>query len=492
MNMFRTGWVVGCVLAAAWAMPCAAATLYVDLGSASPAPPYGTWATAAHTVQAAIGAASSGDEVVVAAGTYLLGSEVLIPAGKTLWLRSATSRGAILDGQGTWNCLRVAAEGTVVEGFAFRNGYSSGYGGGVSLNATAVLRDCLIENNRAWGAAGLMVNFNRSVVEDCTIVGNIADYWGGGVVLYNNATATVQRCTITDNVSSNYAGGVAYQGAGTVSECWIADNWAMVGDGGGVHMASGGGHLINTVLVGNRSESTGGGAYVSDGYFANCTVVANSAALQGGGVKAYDSEIWNTIAYYNGAPTGTNVALFSSTLNYSCVNPNVGATSITDEPGFVDLAGRNFRLLPASACIDAGSDAPPVGTDLDGNQRPLPGSPGALARYDMGAYEYAYGWDVGYVDLGGGWRRLGWFGDYVPMGNDGWIWHNKHGFFFVAQGSDQSSVWLYAQDMGWLWTGDTTYPFLYRQNDGAWLWYNGATGPRWFRNMATGAWESRP
>jgi hypothetical protein len=47
-------------------------------------------------------------------------------------------------------------------------------------------------------------------------------------------------------------------------------------------------------------------------------------------------------------------------------------------------------------------------------------------------------------------------------------------------------------DMGWMWTGKATYPFLYRHNDGAWLWYNGAVNPRWFRNMTTGQWESRP
>ena len=34
------------------------------------------------------------------------------------------------------------------------------------------------------------------------------------------------------------------------------------------------------------------------------------------------------------------------------------------------------------------------------------------------------GWDVGFQPLGGNWRRLSWFGDYIPMGSDGWIWHN--------------------------------------------------------------------
>ncbi len=104
----------------------------------------------------------------------------------------------------------------------------------------------------------------------------------------------------------------------------------------------------------------------------------------------------------------------------------------------------------------------------------------------------ARAWDTGYQDLGNGWRRLDWFGDYVPMGTDGWIWHNRHGFFYVASSAAPESIWLYARDMGWLWTSHTLYPFLFRHQDQAWLWYNGATNPRWFRNMTTGQWESLP
>jgi hypothetical protein len=113
-------------------------------------------------------------------------------------------------------------------------------------------------------------------------------------------------------------------------------------------------------------------------------------------------------------------------------------------------------------------------------------SPIAQAYFSIG------GWDVGYQDLGGGWRRLAWFGDYVPMGGAGWIWHNKHGFFHIPANATPQSIWLYSQDMDWLWTGNTTYPYLFRGSDGAWLWFNGSSNPRWFLNMATEQWESRP
>ena len=99
-------------------------------------------------------------------------------------------------------------------------------------------------------------------------------------------------------------------------------------------------------------------------------------------------------------------------------------------------------------------------------------------------------WDAGHQSLGGGWRRLAWFGDYIPMG--GWIFHHRHGFWYPATVSTPQSIWFFTQDMGWLWTSSTLYPFLYRQADGAWPWYNGSSSPRWFRNMTAGQWEYWP
>ena len=99
-------------------------------------------------------------------------------------------------------------------------------------------------------------------------------------------------------------------------------------------------------------------------------------------------------------------------------------------------------------------------------------------------------WDAGYTDIGGGWRRLTWFGDYTPMGGAGWIWHNKHGFLYSPSSNTPQSIWFFANGRGWLYTGNTTNPFLYRASPAAWLWYNGSTNPRWFRNMSSGQWES--
>ena len=101
-------------------------------------------------------------------------------------------------------------------------------------------------------------------------------------------------------------------------------------------------------------------------------------------------------------------------------------------------------------------------------------------------------WDEGAQSLGGGWRRLAWFGDYVPMGGDGWIWHSKHGFLFVPASGTPQNIWMFTGDQGWLWTSSTQYPFLYRSDPASWLWYNGSSNPRWLMNMTAGRWESWP
>ena len=109
-------------------------------------------------------------------------------------------------------------------------------------------------------------------------------------------------------------------------------------------------------------------------------------------------------------------------------------------------------------------------------------------------------WDYQHVNFGDGWCWTDWFGFYAPMGDwtwvgergYGWLWHEKHGFFYLPDGQLLDETWLFANDMGWLWSGDGIYPFLYRQEDETWLWYDGGTNPRRFFNFTTEQWESLP
>ena len=478
-----------CILGLAFAGVSSGATRYVNVSNATPASPYLTAQSASTNIQLAIDVAVNGDEILVEPGAYRIRESVEVPFNKRLTLRSVERRSAVIDAQRLCRGMRISGSNSLVEGFTIRNGLTENYGGGLYLEAASTVRDCLVVSNQADGAGGIMITASGVLVENSSIQSNRANRFGGGVV-FSYATGVVFNCIIGANVASNQGGGVHFQGAGTVSNSWIADNRSE--SGGGLYMDDGG-RLINSIVVGNRATQDGGGLFsVHGGYVAHCTVVSNTAGEIGGGMYHDQSEAWNSIVYYNDANFSPNIRSESSVISNVCTTPGLGGFTFTNSPRFVKMSVRDFRLAPGSPCIDAGANRPAVGTDYLGTVRPLAGLPGSPALYDVGAYEYEPNWDAGYGSIGNGWRRLNWFGDYIPMGGQGWIWHNKHGFFYVWPDASPENVWLFAQDMGWLWTGYAVYPFLYRASDGAWLWYNGATNPRWFRNMTTEQWESRP
>lgn len=481
-----------CCVGLAFTGTASATIRYVNVSNAVPVSPYTSWGDAATNIQMAVTASVNDDEIRVGPGLYRISSPVTIPENKRLTLRSTQSRAAIIDAQRLCQGVNIFGTNSLIEGFSIRNGMSGSYGGGIVFFNTATVRDCLVVSNQAYGGGGIMIFPSTSLVERCTIEKNLATYVGGGVTFYNHATGVVNNCIIRDNIASNYAGGVYFQLSGTVSNSWIADNRTILDSGGGAYMDQGG-RMVNTIVVGNQAATEGGGIYVNNGgYIAHCTVVSNRAVNSSGGIFGSAFTAWNSIVYYNLAPTAANVTSSSSVFSNCCVTPGLGGSNFTNAPMFNNLASRDFHLAVGSPCIEAGATNPAVAVDYDGTARPqmaiLAGSP----QYDVGAFEYQMGWDAGYQSIGSGWRRLTWFGDYIPMGADGWIWHNKHGFFYVPAGGIPQSVWMYAQDMGWLYTGSTLYPFLYRSSPVAWLWYNGSVSPRWFRNLTTGTWESRP
>ena len=484
----RNGAGLACVLGFVFVGSAFGVTRYVNSWCPNPSAPYVTWVTAATNIQQAIDVANDGDEILVAPGEYRIRVDVLIPSSKRLTLHGTVGRDAIIDAQRLCRGMTIEGTNSLVEGFTIRNGLNYTFGGGIYLSNASTVRDCLVTGNESWEGGGIYVKDAFCLVENSTIQSNLAHDLGGGVCL---TTGTVNNCEIRGNVASNYGGGVYFDGAGTVSNSWISDNRAVRYDGGGADMEQGG-RLINSVVVGNGANRDGGGIFGWRGFVAHCTVSSNTAAEKGGGMHGSESTVWNSILYYNSAPTNPNSSGSSIAYSYCCATENLGGANFTNAPRFVKRSVRDFRLASGSPCIDAGATNPAVNIDYLGYFRPLSGIPGSPARYDVGAYEYEPDWDEGYESIGAGWRRLAWFGDYVPMGGEGWIWHNRHGFFFVPANAVPESIWLYAQDMGWLWTGYGIYPYLYRASDGVWLWYNGATNPRWFRNMTANTWESRP
>lgn len=298
----------------------------------TPQAPYTNWATAAATIQQAADAASAGDVVLVAAGTYSTGG--------------ATGPGSLMCRVAITQAVQIVSLG----------------GREVTSIVGAPSVRCAYVGNGAKLVGFTLANGNAQGSES-------TDQYGGGVLC--GANGEVAWCRIAYNLAQ-YGGGGS---GGLLSNCLIVSNTAAT-SGGGVYRSD----VRNSILARNSGQC-GGGSYEST--LVNCTVVSNTAMTNGGG--AWSGDITNTILYYNVAGVTASNFGGSGSVSYSCLTPNPGGlANITTAPGFEDVVAANYHLTPASPCRDAGTNIWPqtAAYDMDHESR-LFGS-----RTDIGADEY--------------------------------------------------------------------------------------------------------
>ena len=337
---------------------------YVAADSKNPEPPYDSWETAAHTIQAAVDEAvtQQGGLVLVTNGTYATGGRAVgglmtnrVAVDKALTVQSVNGpQVTIIEGrqvEGTTNgdgavrCVYLAS-GAVLSGFSLVNG------------ATRTAGDPVQEES----GGGVFCQTTDAVVANCVIKGNAAAN-GGGV-----CSGTLKNCAISGNWAWN--GGGAY--GSTLRNCEVSSNGVSYA-GGGVCYG-----VVNNCLVISNSAESGGGSYSA--MLNHCTVAGNSAQSGGG---AWGSTLSNCIVYYNRGATGSNYT--GGTLNYCCTIPlpGGGASNILLEPDFAD----GWYLHPGSPCIGAACPGSASGVDMDGEAWASPPS--------IGCDEYSVFWAAG-------------------------------------------------------------------------------------------------
>ena len=69
------------------------------------------------------------------------------------------------------------------------------------------------------------------------------------------------------------------------------------------------------------------------------------------------------------------------------------------------------------------------------------------------------------------WWISSWLGSFY-QNQSGWALHEQLGWIFPVR-SKASGLWLWKEEMGWLWTDREIYPFLYHNSNQTWLYFFG-------------------
>ena len=280
------------------AMAAHAATLHVDLNSGSPETPFSSWAAAATDIQTAVDAASTGDTVLIADGTYVITSSIVVNTAITV--ESLNGPDAVfVDGGGSNRVFILGAVDCTLNGLSITNGFHISEGGGVYCptpfndiynsdrqNVTncvflkneapygggirkGIAENCRFEGNRANQGAGA---FNTQAI-DCEFISNtgINSSPNGGGLCHGEAI----RCIFTNNTSTAGVGGG--MNGGTAIDCIFVDNTAFHGGGQSV------GTAFDCIFTNNSASYNGGGIW--SGSASNCTMIGNSAGWNGGGAS---------------------------------------------------------------------------------------------------------------------------------------------------------------------------------------------------------------
>ena len=259
----------------------------------------------APTIQAGLDAASAGDTVLVACGTYyehevMMKSSVVLLAEPDCVEIDAQQLGTVLVCDGVDSLSHIS-------GFHLRNGnvltYSEDYDacGLLIINeASPNVDDCTVSASGSYNcgndvAAGVGVFDASPVMRNCRIVDNGVGYERVGGLMILNSTVVLDSCRIEDNYVDGYdCAGILCEGSQiTTTRCAVIGNENHYGNYGGLAIQNSTGLLMETSIVDNYGSTYAGGLNVenSDIAILGCTVTGNGSTYGVAGIRTVGADL---------------------------------------------------------------------------------------------------------------------------------------------------------------------------------------------------------
>jgi predicted outer membrane repeat protein len=271
------------------------------------------------TIQEAIDAASQGDTVLVAPGTYVENIDFL---GKEITVRSTLgAESTVIDGGeppdpssgSVVSFLNQEGPGTVLEGFTLANGTGSSdglprkdiYRGGgiICIESSPTILDCSIIGNAAHAGGGMALLKSSPVLRNCSFRNNSANK-GGAILAWNGSSPKIMENIIEGN-ESFWEEGAGIQSSH--SEFHITDSVIADNQGVGIHCYKSDAFIVNNILSGNI-----GSGIVCQQYAPTISgnILFNNATLyEGGGIHLWQSfaVVHNNMVIHNSAHRGGGI-----------------------------------------------------------------------------------------------------------------------------------------------------------------------------------------
>jgi predicted outer membrane repeat protein len=361
-----------------------------------------SWADAFTQLEGALAAATNGDEIWVAAGTYVPPASFELKSGVSLYggfagteislpERDVALNPTILNGNSSSVVRAPVVIGFVLDGFVVRDGSTATLndvdGAGLWLQrSTGSIANVTFADNTAQGNGGAIWSSESTVeLTNVTFTNNSAGLEGGGVWL-DDSPFTFTDVTFKDNTATEgggmYVGGTS---APVVSSSSFVDNTAQVGGGircstslqvmtladvmisgnsgtfgGGIYLFQNNAALERVTVTGNTAD-TGAGLYVSasDPTLADVTVHGNWALSYGGGMYSTNN---SDLVLINVAIT-KNTALingggaYTTNAGMDLTNATIAGNLASDTGGGMYNNALLTRTITATNTILAGNSA---------------------------------------------------------------------------------------------------------------------------------------